>query len=118
MGDSRSEATAMHAIITDHRAEIAALCERLGVRRLDVFGSETTARGRSTQRKGRASVRWCSGGGRWGLGAEVEVGDPAAGDGQLGDRGEPVVEELVAAGPDHGDTATGTSTPPTGRRWT
>lgn len=33
----------MHATITNHRDEIADLCASLGVRRLDVFGSATTA---------------------------------------------------------------------------
>jgi predicted nucleotidyltransferase len=32
----------MHATITDHREDIARLCERYCVRRLDVFGSATT----------------------------------------------------------------------------
>jgi predicted nucleotidyltransferase len=32
----------MHATITTHRDEITALCDVLGVRRLDVFGSATT----------------------------------------------------------------------------
>jgi predicted nucleotidyltransferase len=30
---------ALHALIDQHRAEIALLCRRLGVRRLEVFGS-------------------------------------------------------------------------------
>jgi len=34
---------AMHAVIGDHRDEIRVLCAALGVRRLDVFGSATTA---------------------------------------------------------------------------
>lgn len=33
----------LHAAISDHRNEIRALCLALGVRRLDVFGSATTA---------------------------------------------------------------------------
>lgn len=33
----------MHAVISDHQDEIRALCATLGVRRLDVFGSATTA---------------------------------------------------------------------------
>jgi uncharacterized protein len=32
----------MHATIADHREDIARLCERFRVRRLDVFGSATT----------------------------------------------------------------------------
>jgi hypothetical protein len=34
----------MHATITDHREDIARLCQRFRVRRLDVFGSATTDR--------------------------------------------------------------------------
>lgn len=41
--DCARETINMHATITSHRDHIAALCERLGVRRLDVFGSATTA---------------------------------------------------------------------------
>jgi uncharacterized protein len=37
------EVSEVHVIITTHREEIVALCERLGVRRLDVFGSATTS---------------------------------------------------------------------------
>jgi predicted nucleotidyltransferase len=33
----------VHVIITTHREEIVALCEHLGVRRLDVFGSVTSS---------------------------------------------------------------------------
>jgi len=32
----------MIALVTDKRAEVAALCERYGVRQLDLFGSATT----------------------------------------------------------------------------
>lgn len=34
----------MHATITDHSEEIARLCKRFRVRRLEVFGSAITAR--------------------------------------------------------------------------
>lgn len=34
----------MHTILTSHRSEIDAACRRHGVRRLDAFGSATSAR--------------------------------------------------------------------------
>ena len=46
----------MHALIGQHRVEIAALCRRYGVLRLDVFGS--AARGPDFDRVAATPISW------------------------------------------------------------